>query len=166
MVLTIRAAAAADYEAIWRIFHEVVAAGDTYAYPPTTTREEALRLWFPHGGWTFVAECDGRVVGTYVMKANQPGQGSHVANCGYMIAAAASGRGFGEALCRHSLAEAARRGFRAMQFNFVVSTNTRAVALWQRCGFAIVGTVPEAFRHPTRGLVDAYVMHRRLDGAE
>jgi L-amino acid N-acyltransferase YncA len=164
MVLTIRVAAAGDHEAIWRIFHEVVAAADTYAYPPATPREQALELWFPSGGWTFVAESDGRVVGTYVMKANQPGQGSHVANCGYMIEAASSGRGIGEALCRHSLAEARRLGFHAMQFNLVVSTNTRAVALWQRCGFAIVGTVPEAFRHPARGLVDAYVMYRRLDG--
>jgi ribosomal protein S18 acetylase RimI-like enzyme len=166
MVLTIRGAAESDHEAIWRIFHEVVAAGDTYAYPPSTPRDEAIGLWFPRGGWTFVAETEGRVVGTYVMKANQPGQGSHVANCGYMVEAAASGRGIGEALCRHSFAEAKQRGFRAMQFNFVVSTNTRAVELWTRCGFAIVGTVPEAFRHPTRGLVDAYVMYRRLDGVE
>jgi L-amino acid N-acyltransferase YncA len=166
MVLRIRPAIAADHEAIWRIFHEVVAAADTYVYPPTTARDEALELWFPRSGWTFVAESDGRIVGTYVMKANQPGQGSHVVNCGYMVEAAAAGRGVGEAMCRHSLAEARRLGFRAMQFNFVVSTNARAVALWQRCGFAIVGTVPEAFRHPTRGLVDAYVMYRRLDGAD
>jgi len=166
MVLTIRPAAVADHEAIWRIFHEVVAAADTYAYPAGTTRDEALSLWLPREGWTFVAEMDGRVVGTYVMKANQPGQGSHVANCGYMVEGAASGRGVGEALCLHSLAAAKHLGFRAMQFNFVVSTNSRAVELWRRCGFAIVGTLPEAFRHPTRGLVDAYVMYRRLDGTE
>ena len=166
MVLTIRPADVTDHEAIWRIFHEVVAAADTYAYPAETTRDEALSLWFPCGGWTFVAEMDGAVVGTYVMKVNQPGQGSHVANCGYMVDRAASGRGVGEALCRHSLAEASRLGFRAMQFNFVVSTNTRAVELWRRCGFAIVGTLPEAFRHPSLGLVDAYVMYRRLDGAD
>jgi ribosomal protein S18 acetylase RimI-like enzyme len=140
----------------------VVSAGDTYAYPPDTTREEALALWFPAGGRTYVAERDGAVVGTYVMKANQPGQGSHTANCGYMVAGASAGSGVGEAMCRHSLEEAKRLGFLAMQFNFVVSTNVRAVALWQRCGFAIVGTLPEAFRHPTRGLVDAYVMHRGL----
>ena len=101
------------------------------------------------------------------MKANQPGQGSHVANCGYMVDRAASGRGVGEALCRHSLAEAKRLGFTAMQFNFVVSTNTRAVALWQRCGFS-PSSAPcrEAFRHPTRGLVDAHIMYRSLDGIE
>ena len=106
---------------------------------------------------------DGRVVGTYVMKANQPGQGSHVANCGYMVAPDVSGRGVGEAMCRHSLEEARGLGFRAMQFNFVVSTNARAVNLWKRCGFSIVGTVPQAFRHPTHGLVDTYVMHRSLE---
>lgn len=164
MVLSIRPAGAADHESIWRIFHEVVSGADTYAYPPSMSRDEALAAWLPRDGWTFVAEAGGRIVGTYVMKANQPGQGSHVANCGYMVEGASAGRGVGEALCRHSLVEAAKLGFHAMQFNFVVSTNTRAVALWQRCGFAIVGTVPEAFRHPTRGLVDAFVMYRRLDG--
>jgi ribosomal protein S18 acetylase RimI-like enzyme len=97
------------------------------------------------------------------MKANQPGQGSHVANCGYMVDRLASGQGVGEALCRHSLEEAKRLGFTAMQFNFVVSTNTRAVALWQRCGFAIVGTVPRAFRHPALGLIDAHIMYRSLE---
>lgn len=162
MALIIRPATPADDEAIWRIFHEVVSAGDTYAYQPDTTREEGLALWFPPGGWTYVAALDDAIVGTYVMKANQPGQGSHTANCGYMVARAASGRGVGEAMCRHSLEEAKRLGFLAMQFNFVVSTNTRAVALWRRCGFTIVGTLPQAFRHPTLGLVDAYVMHRGL----
>ena len=162
MALTIRPATPADHEAIWRVFHEVVATGDTYAYPPATTREQALRLWLPADGWTYVGELEGAVVATYVMRPNQPGQGSHVANCGYMVARAASGRGIGEALCRHSLEEARRLGFRAMQFNFVVSTNDRAVSLWQRCGFAIVGTLPGAFRHPTLGDVDAYVMYRAL----
>jgi L-amino acid N-acyltransferase YncA len=162
VVLIIRPATRADEEGIWLIFHEVVSAGDTYAYPPDTTRDQALALWFPGGGWTFVAEQAGSIIGTYVMKANQPGQGSHTANCGYMVPRAASGRGVGEALCRHSMDEARRLGFLAMQFNFVVSTNTRAVALWQRCGFTIVGTLPGAFRHPAQGFVDAYVMHRSL----
>ena len=163
MVLTVRPAGDADHDAIWRIFHEVVSTGETYAYPPETTRAQALAWWFPPGGWTFVALADDRIVGTYVMKANQPGQGSHVANCGYMVALDASGRGIGEAMCRHSLSEARRRGFRAMQFNFVVSTNTRAVSLWQRCGFTVVGTVPQAFRHPVHGFVDTYVMYRSLE---
>ena len=163
MVLIVRAAGDGDHDAVWHIFHAVVSTGDTYAYPPDTTREQALASWFPPGGWTYVALADGRIVGTYVMKANQPGQGSHVANCGYMVAPDASGRGVGEAMCRHSLDEARRLGFRAMQFNFVVSTNTRAVNLWKRCGFSIVGTVPQAFRHPALGFVDTYVMHRTLE---
>jgi L-amino acid N-acyltransferase YncA len=163
MVLTVRAAGDVDRDAIWDIFHAVVATGDTYAYPPDTARDQALASWFPPGGWTFVALLDGRVVGTYVMKANQPGQGSHVANCGYMVAPDAGGRGVGEAMCRHSLDEARKLGFLAMQFNFVVSTNTRAVNLWKRCGFTVVGTLPQAFRHPVHGLVDAYVMHRTLE---
>ena len=163
MVLTIRPAGDDDRDAIWQIFHAVVSTADTYAYPADTPREQALAWWFPPGGWTYVALHDGRALGTYVMKANQPGQGSHVANCGYMVAPEASGRGIGEAMCRHSLDEARRFGFQAMQFNFVVSTNTRAVNLWQRCGFSIVGTVPQAFRHPVHGLVDTYVMHRSLE---
>lgn len=162
MVLTIRAAGPGDREAIWRIFHEVVSREDTYTYPAETTREEALALWFPPGAWTCVAEEAGGVVGTYVMKPNQPGRGNHVANCGYMVPREAWGRGVGEALCRHSLDAARRAGFLAMQFNFVVSTNTRAVELWRRCGFSIVGTLPRVFRHPIEGLVDAYVMHRDL----
>jgi L-amino acid N-acyltransferase YncA len=163
MVLTIRPAGNADADAIWEIFHTVVATADTYAYPADTPREQALAWWFPAGGWTFVALLDDRIVGTYVMKPNQPGQGGHVANCGYMVSPEASGRGVGEAMCRHSLAEARRLGFLAMQFNFVVSTNTRAVNLWKRCGFEIVGTLPRAFRHPSHGLVDAYVMHQHLE---
>jgi len=162
MVLTIRPAGGADHDRIWEVFHEVVSAGDTYAYATDTTREQALAAWLPPGGWTYVADLDGRVVATYLLKANQPGQGSHVANCGYMVAREAAGRGIGEALCRHSLQEASRLGFLAMQFNLVVSTNERAVRLWQRCGFSVVGRLPKAFRHPTYGLVDALVMHRLL----
>jgi GNAT superfamily N-acetyltransferase len=160
--LLIRPAAEADHDGIWAVFREIVSAGDTYAYPPDTTRDEALAIWFPKGGWTYVGIADGEVAATYVMRVNQPGQGSHTANCGYMVARRFSGRGFGEALCCHSLDEARRLGFLAMQFNFVVSTNTGAVRLWQKCGFAIVGTVPKAFRHPSLGLVDIYVMHRFL----
>jgi L-amino acid N-acyltransferase YncA len=160
--LTIRPAGDADRDAIWQIVHEVLRRGDTYAWPPDTSREEAMRLWFPAGGWTYVARLDDEVVGTYLLKPNQPGQGSHVANCGYMVASRASGRGVGGAMCRHSLDEARRLGFEAMQFNMVVSTNVTAVRLWQACGFSIVGTLPKAFRHPSAGLVDAYVMHRFL----
>lgn len=162
LALTIRPDTPADADALWTILHAVMAAGDTYAFPPDLTRAEALAAWHPTGGHTVVAERDGRLVGTYLLKANQPGLGSHVANCGYMVAADARGLGVGEALCRHSLDEARRLGFTAMQFNSVVSTNHGAIALWQRCGFAVVGTVPLAFRHAREGLVDIHVMHRVL----
>ena len=109
-----------------------------------------------------MAELDGRLAGTYLLKPNQAGPGSHVANCGYIVASWARGRGLGEALCRHSLDTARGLGFRAMQFNSVVSTNRTAIAVWQRCGFSTVGTVPQAFAHPVHGLVDIHVMHRLL----
>ena len=160
--LTIRPDTPADADALWAILHAVLAAGDTYAFPPDLTRAEALAAWHPPSGHTFVAEREGQIVGTYLLKANQPGLGSHVANCGYMVAAEARGQGLGEALCRHSLDRARGLGFTAMQFNAVVSTNRGAIALWQRCGFSIVGTVPLAFRHPREGLVDIHVMHRLL----
>ena len=160
--LTIRPDGPADADPLWAILHAVLAAGDTYAFPPDLTRAEALAAWHPPSGHTFVAEREGQIVGTYLLKANQPGLGSHVANCGYMVAAEARGQGLGEALCRHSLDRARGLGFTAMQFNAVVSTNRGAIALWQRCGFSIVGTVPLAFRHPREGLVDIHVMHRLL----
>ncbi|MGE0812542.1 MAG: N-acetyltransferase family protein [Vicinamibacterales bacterium] len=162
MPLQIRPATPDDAEAQWAILRAVLAAGDTYAWPSDATREQALALLHPPGGWTFVAVADGGVVGTYYLKANFLGPGDHVANCGYMVAPEARGRGVGEALCRHSLDQARAHGFRAMQFNAVVGTNTGAIRLWERCGFAIVGTVPAAFRHPEHGEVAVHVMHRRL----
>lgn len=161
-LVTLRPATSADAGGLWAILQPVIAAGDTYMYPPDMTREAALALWHPPGGHTIVAEQDGRLVGTYLLKANQAGLGDHVANCGYMVAPPARGQGIGEALCRHSLDLARTLGFTAMQFNAVASTNTGAIALWQRCGFAIVGTVPKAFRHARLGQVDIHVMHRFL----
>jgi GNAT superfamily N-acetyltransferase len=114
------------------------------------------------GTHTYLAEEGNRIVGTYILRANQPGAGGHVANAAYMVAPAAQGRGFGRAMGEHSLGEARRLGFRAMQFNFVVSTNESALHLWQQLGFKIVGTLPAAFRHPTKGYVDALVMFRSL----
>jgi len=162
MALTIRPDTPADADAQWDIVQTVLAAGDTYAWPTTPTRAEALALLHPPSGRTFVAELDGRVVGTYYLKANALGPGDHVANCGYMVAPAGRGRGVGEALCRHSLDQARALGFRAMQFNAVVSTNRGAIRVWERCGFVIVGTVPAAFRHPVHGEVAIHVMHRPL----
>lgn len=160
--LVIRLAQDADFDGIWEIFHAVVSKGDTYTYDPETTQEGARTLWMAPGIATYVALLDGEVVGTYILKANQPGLGSHVANAGYMVHPERAGRGIGRALCAHSLDEARRAGFLAMQFNAVVSTNEAAVALWQKMGFDIVGTVPKAFRHRQPGLVDLYIMHRFL----
>lgn len=161
-VLEIRAATEADSDAIWNIFHEIVAAGDTYAFDPRMSRDDALAYWFRPDTHTYVAEIEGRVVGTYILRANQPSAGSHVANAAFMIAHDARGLGIGRSMAEHCLAEARRLGFRAMQFNFVVSTNEGAVRLWKQLGFKIVGTLPGAFRHPKLGYVDVYVMFRSL----
>ncbi len=139
-----------------------MAPGDTYAFPSDIGREQALAAWIGDGIDTFVAEDASGVVGTYILKPNQAGPGDHVANCAYMVDPGARGRGVGRAMAEHSFAAARERGFRAMQYNFVVSTNVGAVRLWQALGFAIVGTLPGAFRHPEHGDVDAHVMHRWL----
>ena len=160
--LVIRRAADSDFDGIWEIFHAVVEKGDTYAFDPGTTKEQARGSWMAPGLSTYVALLDGEVVGTYILKPNQPGLGSHVANAGYMVHPGRAGRGIGRALCEHSLDEARRAGFLAMQFNAVVSTNEPAVALWRKMGFTVIGTVPKAFRHRELGLVDLLVMHRFL----
>ncbi|HEY2226404.1 MAG TPA: N-acetyltransferase [Xanthobacteraceae bacterium] len=160
--MQVRPAQADDDEAIWSIIGPIIRAGETYALPRALSRADALSYWRSPAHEVFVAEQDGEVVGTYYMRPNQQGGGSHVANCGYMTAPEASGRGVARAMCGHSLAHARARGFRAMQFNFVVGTNTRAVALWQSCGFEIVGRLAQAFEHPQLGLVDAVVMYRLL----
>jgi ribosomal protein S18 acetylase RimI-like enzyme len=160
--MIIRAAAPADSGSIWSILEPIVRAGETYTLAPGLSRDDALAYWCSDRHEVFVAEEDGTAIGTYYLRENQGGGGSHVANCGYMTAIAASGRGVARAMCAHSLAHAKQRGFRAMQFNFVVSTNHRAVRLWQSFGFEIVGELPEAFHHPTAGYVDAYVMYRML----
>ena len=160
--MKIRAAAQADRAAIWKIFHEVVAAGDTYAIDPEMSREDALAYWFSADTRTYVADSTVGAVGTYILRPNQSGGGSHVANAAFMVAPEARGQGIGRAMGEHCLSEARRLGFRAMQFNFVVSTNESAVRLWQQLGFEIVGTLPGAFCHPESGYVDVYVMYRSL----
>jgi L-amino acid N-acyltransferase YncA len=151
----IRPAIASDADSIWAILEPTIRAGETYPLPRDMQRDEAFADWFAPGHDVFVAEENGLLVGSYYLRANQSGAGSHVANCGYMTAPWAAGRGVGRAMCAHSLEQARTRGFRAMQFNFVVSTNERAVRLWQSCGFTIVGRLPGAFQHPTHGFVDA-----------
>jgi ribosomal protein S18 acetylase RimI-like enzyme len=161
-MLSIRKAEEQDRDAVWKILHAVVAGGDAFAFDPGITRERALEVWFQPAATTYVAESDGRVVGSYLLKPNQPGHGSHVANAAYMVSPTARGLGVGRAMGEHSLTEARRLGYRAMQFNLVVATNEPAVALWKSLGFTIVGTLPGAFHHRSLGYVDAYVMYRLL----
>jgi L-amino acid N-acyltransferase YncA len=161
--MRVRPAREIDAEAIWSILEPIIRAGETYALPREMTRDEALAYWNLAGHEVFVAEDDaGAVVGTYFLQPNQRGPGSHVANCGYATAAAATGRGVARAMCAHSLDHARARGFRAMQFNIVVSTNTRAVRLWESMGFETLCCVPGAFQHPTLGFVDTLLMFRVL----
>jgi L-amino acid N-acyltransferase YncA len=158
----IRAAHPEDHDAVWRILEPVIRAGETYPLPRDMTQAEAIAFWTGRDCESFVAEEDGRLLGTYYLRANQLGGGAHVANCGYVTASDATGRGIGRQMCEHSLEYARSRGFRAMQFNFVVSTNERAIHLWLSIGFETVGHLPLAFNHPTYGYVDAVVMFRTL----
>lgn len=160
--MDIRRAQPGDAPAIAGIILPVFREGSTYAIDPGIGEADALAYWLAPDRETFVAVDDGVVVGTYFLRANQAGGGQHVCNCGYVTAAAASGRGVARAMCLHSLGHARSRGYRAMQFNFVVATNGRAVRLWQSLGFAVVGRLPGAFRHPREGYVDALVMHQSL----
>jgi ribosomal protein S18 acetylase RimI-like enzyme len=152
----------AGADSIWAILEPTIRAGETYTLPSNMSRKDALDYWFTSCHEVFVAEEASEILGTYFLQANQLGGGSHVANCGYITAPWATGRGVARAMCAHSLDRARERGFRAMQFNFVVSTNQRAVALWQSFGFEIVGRLPGAFQHPRMGFVDALVMYRSL----
>src|SRR5882724_10755566 len=160
--MLIRLATAGDGDAIWAIMEPILRDGETYTPPRDTDKKAALAYWRAAEHEVFVAEENGKIVGTYFLRANQKGGGGHVANCGYMTAVSATGRGVARAMCAHSLDRARERGFRAMQFNFVISTNERAVRLWQSFGFEIVGRLPGAFQHPTLGYVDACVMYRTL----
>ena len=161
-MIDIRELGADEFDLVWPIFRTVVASGDTYSYSPDITFEQARALWLTPPSRVFVALEDGAPVGCYMMRPNQPGLGDHVANAGYMVAPHARGRGIAGTMCEDSLDRARREGFKAMQFNFVVSTNDVAVTLWRKHGFEIVGRVPNAFRHAQRGLVDTFVMHRML----
>jgi len=184
--MRIRAATDADRDAAWNIFHEIIAAGDTYAFDPQMSREEALAYWFRADTLTFVAEDDREsigeadsflrtampsptgemknrlIVGAYILQPHQAGLGSHLANAAFMVAPDAQGSGVGREMAEHCLDQARRMGFRAVQFNFVVSTNAPAIHLWEQLGFKIVGTLPGAFHHPEKGYVDVYVLYRSL----
>ncbi|MGD9508425.1 MAG: N-acetyltransferase family protein [Geminicoccaceae bacterium] len=160
--MLIRSAADADNGAIWRVLEPTIRAGETLMLPSEMDQPAALSYWRQPSHLAFVAEDGAEIVGTYYLRANQQGHGSHVANCGYATATRATGRGVARAMCLHSLEEARARGFTAMQFNCVVASNERAVGLWRSCGFEIVGRVPDTFRHPRLGPVDTLVMYRRL----
>ena len=160
--MLVRAAVEDDADALWAILEPIIRAGETYPLPHDMGRQTALAYWFSSGHEVFVVEGRNEIVGTYFLKANQKGGGAHVANCGYMTAPHATGLGVARAMCAHSLERARQRGFLAMQFNFVVSTNERAVRLWQSFGFEIVGRLPKVFGHPKLGFVDALVMYREL----
>ena len=160
--MLIRPAATADAPAIWRILEPTLRAGETYPLPLDMSEAAALAYWHQPAHEVFVAESAGAVAGTYYLRANSAAGGAHVANCGYMTGPWAWGKGIARAMCLHSFGRARERGFRAMQFNLVISTNERAVRLWQSCGMEIVGRLGEAFHHPRLGYVDALVMYRKL----
>lgn len=162
--MLIRPATPADHDAIWAILEPISRAGETYALPRDWDRDTALAYWFAAPHQVFVAEIDGEILGHYFLTPNKLGGGGHVSNCGFMVSPDATGKGVASAMCIHALETAKAQGFRAMQFNFVVSTNERAIALWQRLGFDIVGRLPGAFDHPQLGFVDAFVMFQDFSG--
>jgi ribosomal protein S18 acetylase RimI-like enzyme len=162
-VITIRPAADSDWPPLWQLIEPVFRAGETYTLPRDITEEEARRTWMDAPLATYAALGDaGQLLGTYFLRPNQGGGGSHVCNCGYIVSPDSRNKGVASLMCRHSQEQALRLGFLAMQFNFVVSTNESAVRLWEKLGFAVVGRLPGAFRHPSLGLVDALVMYKAL----
>jgi len=161
-MLEIRKATPADQNQIWNIIKEVISKGDTYTFDPNSSKETMLEYWCGQDKHTYVATNNEEFVGTFVLKDNQPGLGSHIANAAYMVSEKAFGKGVGKTMAEFSLEEARRLGYKAMQFNFVVKSNTRAVQLWQRLGFDIIGEIPDAFNHKENGLTNAYVMYRKL----
>lgn len=161
-MLKIRAAQEKDFDEIWRIFKKIIARGDSYVNSSETNKVKARAKWMNKDAKTFVAEIDGKILGAFLLKSNQVGRGSHVANASYIVDEKARGMGVGKALADHSIATAKELGFKAIQFNFVVATNSIAVKLWQSVGFQIIGTIPQAFNHKDLGYVDAYIMFREL----
>ena len=160
--LVIRDAGPEDWAGIWPFFRQIVAAGETYTWPPDMSEDDARAAWFPSPGRTVVASVAGTVVGTAKTQPNQAGPGAHVANASFMVDPAYGGRGIGRALAEHVLARARADGYRAMQFNAVVASNAGAVRLWSSLGFTVVGTVPAAFDHPRLGPVPLLIMYRTL----
>ncbi len=162
-MVTIRKAETSDYDQVWTIFSEVIQTGDTFVFEPKTPKSALQELWFADYMDTFVAVEGDKVVGSYFIKPNQVGLGSHIANCGYMVSPAHRGKRIGELMCKHSLVFAKEKKYYGIQFNIVVSTNQSAVKLWQKLGFEIIGTTPKGFRHATLGLVDTFIMFQKIE---
>ena len=161
-VIEIRTATNSDKPAIWEIIRDVIATGDTYVFRPDSPEDEMIAYWFSPEKYVYVAEDDSNVVGTFWLKPNYPGLGSHVCNAAYMVSPNAAGKGIGRQMADFSLDEARRLGFTAMQFNFVVKSNTPAVSLWQSIGMEIIGEIPDAFDHKQLGMTNALIMYRKL----
>ena len=161
-MIEIRNAKAEDCDQIWEIIKEVISKGDTYVFDPYSSKETMLNYWYGPDRHTYVATDEEKIVGTFMIRDNQPGLGAHVANGSYMVSQAASGKGIGKKMGEFSLAEARRLGYKAMQFNIVIKSNVRAVHLWQNLGFKIIGEIPDAFNHKQNGLTNAYIMYRKL----
>jgi L-amino acid N-acyltransferase YncA len=161
-MMKIREAIKEDWDSIWPIFQDIAREGETYGYDPNTNTEQAKQIWLETPLKTFVLEEQGQILGTYYLKTNHAGPGDHVCNCGYMVSTRARGRGLATSMCKHSQPMAAEFGYKAMQFNFVASSNEGAVRLWRKLGFETVGTIPSGFHHPERGYVDALIMYKWL----
>ena len=160
--IKITPATSADEERIWALLQPVFSAGDTYAVDPLIDREAAIAYWMEADKTAFILRIEGQAVGTYYIRPNQPGGGAHICNCGFITAPSARGKGVARRMLDHALIEAKQQGYRAMQFNFVLASNQRALAIWQRNGFATIGRIPQAFLHPKQGYVDALILHRSL----
>lgn len=161
--MKVREANLNDLDAIWTIFQEIITTGDTFVYDANTPQRRIKKYWFASDMSVYVVENEGEIVGSYFLKPNHTDLGNHIANGSYMVSPKAQGKGIGTLMCEHSIERAKSLGYKAMQFNLVVSTNTVAVKLWQKFGFGIIGTIPKGFRHKTLGLVDAYIMYRSLE---
>ncbi len=162
MPIVIRRAVLTDQEQIWKIIQLVIAKGDTYAFDPGSSKEKMLAYWCGEDRYTYVAVDKKLVVGTFLIKNNQPDLGSHIANAAYMVSPEQAGRGIGKLMGEYSLAEAKKLGYRAMQFNLVIKSNKAAVQLWTKLGFDIIGEIPEAFNHAMYGLTNAYIFYKKL----
>ncbi len=160
--MTIRLANQTDHEAVWHIISNVISTGNTYVFAPNSSKEKMLNYWFSVDKNTYVAEENGKILGTFYLKENQMDLGSHIVNAGYMVSESARGKGLGKTMAEFSLEEARRLGFHAMQFNLVVKTNEKAVKLWLKMGFSIIGEIPEAYKHSALGYVNAYIMYQKL----